>query len=360
MSKINLSICIPTYNFGNFIGETLEKITRQLCEGIEIVIVDGGSTDHTEEIVHEFTKKIPSIRYCHLEKRGGIDKDLAHAISLANGEYCWLFSSDDLIVEGALQKVLNQIQSGYDLYLCGFSLCSFDKKYLLGVHKMSNLTHEQVFDFQDKDQRLFFFENAVTTSAFFSFMSSLIIKKSRWEATACNIEFYGSCWAHVARIFNMKDRGLRVKYFPEVCLHKRCDNDSFLDKGLIHRVGIAIYGYNKIADHFFGKKSVEAFHIRRVLKNEQSLGYMYLLKHLAKNKVERKEVEKLTRLLYIDAGSVDKAKLAAFYCTPYPVYILLRTAFRLMKGLKKRVLNIKAFAKIPLNSQKLLRDLKSR
>ena len=51
MSKAELSICIPAKNFGQFIGETLDSIIQQANKNVEIVVLDGGSTDNTQEIV---------------------------------------------------------------------------------------------------------------------------------------------------------------------------------------------------------------------------------------------------------------------------------------------------------------------
>ena len=97
MDRICLSICMPTYNFGKVIGATLENITSQMTGSVEIVIVDGASTDNTAEVVRGFQERFPNIIYHRLQRRGGIDQDMAKSVELARGEYCWLFSSDDLM-----------------------------------------------------------------------------------------------------------------------------------------------------------------------------------------------------------------------------------------------------------------------
>ena len=53
---IKLSFCIPTYNFADFIGETLESIIIQATDEVAVIIVDGGSTDNTREIVESYQK----------------------------------------------------------------------------------------------------------------------------------------------------------------------------------------------------------------------------------------------------------------------------------------------------------------
>ena len=49
-----VSICIPTLNRGDFISETLDSITSQITNDIEIIILDGGSTDNTKEVVQYY------------------------------------------------------------------------------------------------------------------------------------------------------------------------------------------------------------------------------------------------------------------------------------------------------------------
>src|SRR5580658_6364649 len=82
-AAMRLSICIPTYNFGAFIGETLESIAAQLQDGVEVVVLDGGSTDETAEVVGAFAQRHPQIRYHRQPERGGIDRDMARTVALA-------------------------------------------------------------------------------------------------------------------------------------------------------------------------------------------------------------------------------------------------------------------------------------
>ena len=105
MNKVRLSICIPVYNFGAFIGETLESIISQASDEIEIVVVDGDSTDNTTEIIQGYQRTFPRLHYHRLAKRGGIDKDMAMTVEFAHGEYCWLFGGE-ILDAGAIAKVL--------------------------------------------------------------------------------------------------------------------------------------------------------------------------------------------------------------------------------------------------------------
>lgn len=330
MEDIRLSICIPTYNFGEFIGETLESIIEQATAEVEIVILDGGSTDNTREVVHSFQQRFPRLSYHRLEKRGGIDRDMARTVELAHGEYCWLFSSDDVMKEHAIKTMLEKINLGFDIYLCGFTLCTRDMKPIRD-HAILNIKSDAEFDLGKQEDRLAYFKLAQTTTAFFSFMGSLIFKKSRWDAIGVDEAFVGSLWAHVARIFRMIPQGLRVKYLADSYLYKRGDNDSFMDKGLVHRFGIAIEGYHRLADTFFGEDSVEGFHIKRVVKNEFLPQHLLRAKLDIKEKGQQKDIELLDRLAakaYNDPSLSSRVYLLFYRIAPLYLYKIARSSYR--------------------------------
>jgi abequosyltransferase len=264
---MRLSICIPTYNFGEFIGETLESILPQVVAGVEVVIFDGGSSDDTAEIVEALQVRFPGLRYHRSPARGGIDRDMARTVELARGEYCWLFSSDDLMKPHAVSQMLEQIESGLDVYLCGLTICTCDMRPLK-AHPVLAAPSGTTFDLGREDDRRIYFARAQTTTAFFSFLGSVVFKKARWDALPLDENFVGSCWAHVARIFRMIPEGLRVKYLAESYLLKRSDNDSFMDNGLIRRMAITIDGYHRLAHVFFPPASFEARQVRRVVAAE--------------------------------------------------------------------------------------------
>jgi len=116
-----------------------------------------------------------------------------------------------------------------------------------------------------------YFELAATTEAFFSFLGGVVVRKDAWDSVGLNEKFVGSCWAHVARFFELMPGGLTLFYLPEILCDRRGDNDSFADRGVVHRYAIAINGYHDIADTFLGPDSRNAYHVRRVVRNEFGL-----------------------------------------------------------------------------------------
>lgn len=337
MKQPSLSICIPTYNFGRFIGETLDSIVRQATEEVEIVVLDGGSTDNTTEVVEGFRNTFPRLHYYRQDFKGGIDRDMAKSVELARGEYCWLFSADDVIAESSLGRILRKMQSRMDLYLCGFTRCTIDMKPFTR-HPILKFTSDVEFDLGNPADRLSYFSKASTTTAFFSYMSSLVVRRDRWDSAGADESFMGSCWGHVARIFRMIPDGLNVGFLPEDYLLNRGENDSFMETGLVNRIAIAVDGYHRLGEVFFGKDSVEAYHMRRVLKNEYTMSYLLHAKLRTREGGDENKLEKLDSLvnkLYVDGSPADRLRHAAYRFSPMFLLHLAAAASRRLRSLTR-------------------------
>lgn len=314
-SAIALSICMPVYNCAEFVEEALDAILRQGSEAVEIVVYDGGSTDSTQDVVLRIAARSPQVRYHRAGARGGIDADLAGCVSLARGRYCWLFSGDDVTRPGALVQALAVIEGGHDVYLCEHTLCDRAMRKVADYPVMRpNVCCEA--ELSDAGERLLWFGRAVNTEGFFSFMSGIIVRRDTWLAGRLIDEFDGSCWAHVARLFELSRRGLRACYVAQVWLDKRGENDSFCTHGIVRRYALAIDGFANIAEHFFGAQSKEAFHIRRTLRHEFDLGMLLNAKLLTAENPRVESRELLDRL-------VGRA-----YCDPDLRSLLVRLAYR--------------------------------
>jgi len=337
MNKISLSICIPTYNFGKFIGQTLDSIIPNLREGIEVIILDDGSTDNTDIEVEKRLTQNNQIKYHKQGFKGGIDKDIAKVISLSKGEYCWLFSADDLMLPGSVDKILNILPTGYDVFLCEQFLCDYNMNIIKRYSIFKNINRQEKFDLSDIKQRKRYFKEALNTEAFFSFLAGPIFKKTVWDNSEDIPEsFYKTSWGLAGRLLSQVPKGLIVYYLNETLLLKRSGNDSFLNNGLIKRIQITIDGYSHIAATIFGNKSFEAFHIRRVMRNEWVFKTILYAKLQTKLNPEKEKLELLNKLahrLYSSAGIINICKYAIFRFTPI---LLIEAIWLLKKKIKSK------------------------
>lgn len=314
-----LSICIPTYNFGKFIGETLDSILPQVSSEVEVIILDGGSADDTADIVRAKQQDYPQLTYFHQNFRGGIDRDIEKVVSLAQGRYCWLFSADDIMQSGSVDKVLEAIKSNHDVYLCEHVLCDIEMNQISEYPPFNNIAHPKLFNLGDIFDKNEYFRSARTSEAFFSFMTGPIFKKSAWDSTIVPESFYGTCWIVAGHLLSLIPAGITVSYLGEVLLHKRGGNDSFSDRGIVNRFRIAIENFQHVAHEVFGVHSEEAFHIRRVLQQDISFRSLIVMKLRAARNPEKEDIKVLDRIVkmhYADLGFKNRMKYVLYKKTP--------------------------------------------
>ncbi len=256
MSNIRLSICIPTYNFGGFIGETLKSITDQTDKDVEIIVVDGASTDNTADVVRDFQKRFSNLTYHLLPVKGGVDKDLATAVNLARGDYCWLMSSDDVIKTGAIQRMMKEIESGHDICLCNRTECDGTLTPLRDHPWLAKDVPDKIFTFSTGRDFIKYLNSARSIGALFSYISSIVVKREKWNAVPYDGKMEGSNYAHAARLFSLLQHGGVLKYIREPLVLCRGDNDSFSTSGVVRRFQIDIDGYLFLANTLFADADV--------------------------------------------------------------------------------------------------------
>ncbi len=249
--KIKISICIPTLNRAHFIGETLENVIAQANDNVEIVIVDGASTDNTSEVVQRFKQKFRNLVYYRGEKNMGVDRDMAKTIELSRGEYCWLLSDDDLLKPGAIKRILKEIESKYEIYLCNITECSLNLQPIKEVFWLSRDVKDRVFHLHDRNELIEYCNNANSLGALFSYMSSIVLRREEWNKKGYNYEFDGTAYALASSLLSFIKRRCRLKYIRSPLVLWRSDNESFQHAGgLVKRYLLDFDGYLQLADKY--------------------------------------------------------------------------------------------------------------
>lgn len=193
MKLLSLSICIATYNRAEYIGETLESIIPQLTDEVEIVIVDGASTDNTSNVVKRYADVCKQINYIRLPAKGGVDQDYCKAVEYAKGEYCWLFPDDDLLKPDAISTVLKEIPKGYSLIVVNAQLMSKDFLKVLDNNRLQIDTNE-IYD-ESKFEQLF--DRVIP---YVSFIGGVVINRDLWLQREKE-RYWGTEFVHVGVIF---------------------------------------------------------------------------------------------------------------------------------------------------------------
>jgi abequosyltransferase len=188
-----LSVCIATMNRADVIGETLESIVSQAPEGVELVVLDGASSDNTTEVVQRFQQRFPALRYIREPINGGVDKDYDRAVQAATGEYCWLMSDDDLLAPDAVRTVLAAIGRAYDLIIVNAEVRTRDMTEVIESRRL-------VFD-RDREYGPEQFDSFFKDAALYmSFIGCVVIRRSVWLARERE-RYFGSLFIHMGVIF---------------------------------------------------------------------------------------------------------------------------------------------------------------
>jgi abequosyltransferase len=162
----------------------------------------------------------------------------------------------------------------------------------------------------------------------------LTFRKSRWDAIPLDEEFVGSCWAHVARLFQMIPAGLRLHYIPTPYLFKRTDNDSFMDKGIVNRYAIAIDGFDRLASACFPEGSRDARDVRRVVTNEIPPWGLLELKFASERErlEDVSQVDRLASRAYADRTARNLIYRQIYSHTPRAAYRAAQSTYRAAKS----------------------------
>ncbi len=103
MIKGRTSVIIPTYNRSRWLSDAIESVLAQTYPDVEIIVVNDGSTDNTEEILEPYMDKITYI----YQENGGQGTAVNAGIKAATGEYIGRVDNDDLF---APEKVERQVE----------------------------------------------------------------------------------------------------------------------------------------------------------------------------------------------------------------------------------------------------------
>ena len=190
-----LSICIATLNRAPFLEEMLNSILAQACDDLEIIILDGASSDHTKDIVHSAQQRFPSIRYIRREKAMGLDRDFDAAVGHATGKYCWLLCDDDVIKPGAITKVVSETGAGHSLLVVNADVWDAGYSKLLEKRRMK-IEEDRIYPASDING-LF-----VDTADYLTFIGGVVIRRDLWMARERE-PYFGTEFVHIGVIFQV-------------------------------------------------------------------------------------------------------------------------------------------------------------
>lgn len=258
---MRLSICIPTYNRGSFLGDLFESILAQRghsCE-VEVVVSDNASTDDTAAVIESYRPRFERLVFHRAPKNMGADSNYLRVVEWATGDWCWLMGSDDVVEPGAIARIEATLSANPDI--AGLSVGRNIRTFSLLKRKEERLAKglelevSGIIDDADKAfQQL---------AAYFAYLSGQVVRRSLWNdvVAADPVGDYHNAYVHVYVIGRMLQRWPLWYYLAEPLVGWREGNDSFLSEGAFNRLRIDVVGYEQLARGLFGANSRTYRHV---------------------------------------------------------------------------------------------------
>jgi abequosyltransferase len=275
-----VSVCIPTFDRRGYLEELLDALLREPgADRLQIVVSDNASTDGTEDLCRSLAQRWPQIKYIRKSVNEGPDRNFLSAVEHADAPFCWLFGSDDLPRPGAVARVLELVRSSDpDILLFDRVWCDIEM-HPTRVDCFLNVDGERSFDTrQGRDVRLYL-EAGTGLAALLSYLSSVVVRKSRWDAAPPMDRYLGSAYIHTAKLLWVFAAGSRVHFAPEPLALCRGDNEGLMEHGIFNRARIDFVWYERMLDEFFPLEPAHGAALAVVRREYGLLRLLLLLAH---------------------------------------------------------------------------------
>lgn len=139
--RYQISVIVPVYNVEQYLERCVDSILAQTAEGLEIILVDDGSTDSSGELCDAYASRYDQIQVCHKEN-GGLTSAWKAGLVLASGKYTGFVDSDDWIDPDMYERMYAEAEREQaDMTVCGL-VFDFEDPRIPRREESSNFTQE--------------------------------------------------------------------------------------------------------------------------------------------------------------------------------------------------------------------------
>jgi glycosyltransferase involved in cell wall biosynthesis len=122
-----VSICIPTYNYGRYLADSIGSALRQSYAHYEVLVVDNASDDGTPELVEQLRSRDQRVSYHRNARNLGMTANFNRCLELAQGKYIKFLCADDTLAETCVEKMVSAIEVRPEVKLVGCRRAYFEE-----------------------------------------------------------------------------------------------------------------------------------------------------------------------------------------------------------------------------------------
>lgn len=114
-----VSVIVPVYNVEKYLARCLDSLVNQTLEAIEIIVVNDGTKDNSQQIIDEYSKKHPTKVFSYIKENGGLGDARNFGLQYAHADYIGFIDSDDYVELTMYEKLYDlAYKNQSDLVLC--------------------------------------------------------------------------------------------------------------------------------------------------------------------------------------------------------------------------------------------------
>ena len=142
---MKVSVIVPVYNVEKYLDKCLNSLVNQTLKDMEIIIVNDGSKDKSQEIINKYAKKYKNI-ISIIKENGGVSEARNLGLKKASGEYIGFLDSDDWVEKDMYEKMYKKaISEHFDVVACDTeAIYPNEKTYISSNIKDDNVSNKEL------------------------------------------------------------------------------------------------------------------------------------------------------------------------------------------------------------------------
>ena len=116
---MKVSIIVPVYNVEEYLDKCLNSLVNQTLKDIEIIVVNDGTKDNSQDIIDRYVSKYPKLVKSYIKENGGLSSARNYGLKFASGEYIAFVDSDGYVELDMYEKMYNKAKKeNLDIVVC--------------------------------------------------------------------------------------------------------------------------------------------------------------------------------------------------------------------------------------------------